>query len=78
MRLPTYGKPRVISCAELLERHVALPRGCLARNDMIFDDVMEVLEAGPDRAIVAEIDSRPRQVTFAERRHQRAYDGPNL
>lgn len=26
MRLPTYGKPRVISCAELLERHVALPR----------------------------------------------------
>ncbi len=33
---------------------------------MIFDDVMEVLEAGPDRAIVAEIDSRPRQVTFAE------------
>jgi len=29
MRLPTYGKPRVISCAELFSRHVALPRGCL-------------------------------------------------
>jgi superfamily II DNA or RNA helicase len=29
MRLPTYGKPRVISCAELHPRHVALPRGCL-------------------------------------------------
>ena len=28
MRLPTYGKPRVISCAELFPKHVALPRGC--------------------------------------------------
>jgi superfamily II DNA or RNA helicase len=29
MRLPTFGKPRVISCAELLSKHIALPRGCL-------------------------------------------------
>lgn len=29
MRLPTFGKPRIISCAELHPRHVALPRGCL-------------------------------------------------
>jgi superfamily II DNA or RNA helicase len=29
MRLPTYGKPRIISCAELHPHHVALPRGCL-------------------------------------------------
>ena len=32
MRLPTFGKPRVISCAEMFSRHVAsskgLPRGC--------------------------------------------------
>lgn len=28
MRLSTYGKPRVISCAEDLLQHVALPRGC--------------------------------------------------
>jgi len=28
MRLPTFGKPRIISCAELHTRHVALPRGC--------------------------------------------------
>ena len=28
MRLPTYGIPRVIGCAELLSHHVALPRGC--------------------------------------------------
>jgi superfamily II DNA or RNA helicase len=29
MRLPTFGKPRIISCAELFAQHVALPRGCL-------------------------------------------------
>lgn len=29
MRLTTYGKPRVISCAQLHPKHVALPRGCL-------------------------------------------------
>jgi hypothetical protein len=29
MRLPTFGKPRVISCAELFSKHIALPRGCL-------------------------------------------------
>jgi superfamily II DNA or RNA helicase len=34
MRLPTFGKPRVISCAELFARHIALPRGCL---DAVFD-----------------------------------------
>jgi superfamily II DNA or RNA helicase len=29
MRLPTFGKPRVISCASLHARHIGLPRGCL-------------------------------------------------
>jgi superfamily II DNA or RNA helicase/very-short-patch-repair endonuclease len=29
MRLPTYGKPRVIDCAEDHPKHIALPRGCL-------------------------------------------------
>lgn len=29
MRLPTFGKPRIISCAELFPKHIALPRGCL-------------------------------------------------
>jgi len=29
MRLPTFGKPRIISCAQLFSKHVALPRGCL-------------------------------------------------
>jgi hypothetical protein len=36
MRLPTFGKSRVISCAELFSRHIALPRGCL-------DDVLRLL-----------------------------------
>jgi len=36
MRLPTFGKPRVVSCAELHPRHIALPRGC-------FDEAVEVL-----------------------------------
>lgn len=29
MRLPTFGKPRVISCASLRARHIGLSRGCL-------------------------------------------------
>ncbi len=29
MRLPTFGKPRILACAELSPRHVGLPRGCL-------------------------------------------------
>ncbi|WP_343504774.1 MULTISPECIES: TOTE conflict system archaeo-eukaryotic primase domain-containing protein [Roseobacteraceae] len=36
MRLPTFGKPRIVSCAELHPRHVALPRGCL-------DEVVDLL-----------------------------------
>jgi hypothetical protein len=29
MRLSTFGKPRVIHCAEEFPRHIALPRGCM-------------------------------------------------
>jgi superfamily II DNA or RNA helicase len=36
MRLPTFGKPRVISCAELFSKHIALPRGCI-------DDLLSLL-----------------------------------
>lgn len=36
MRLATFGKPRIISCAELHSRHVGLPRGCL-------DEAIELL-----------------------------------
>jgi superfamily II DNA or RNA helicase len=37
MRLSTFGKPRIISCAELFAKHVALPRGCL---DAVIDLLM--------------------------------------
>jgi len=36
MRLPTYDKPRIISCAEDVAQHISLPRGCL-------DEVQELL-----------------------------------
>lgn len=36
MRLPTYGKPRIISCVEDHGQYVGLPRGCL-------DDVRQLL-----------------------------------
>ena len=36
MRLPTYAKPWIISCAEEHPQHISLPRGCL-------EDVREVL-----------------------------------
>lgn len=29
MRLPTFGKPRIIACAENYSQHIAIPRGCL-------------------------------------------------
>ena len=38
MRLSTFGKPRIISCAELYPHHVALPRGCL-------DETLELLRS---------------------------------
>jgi hypothetical protein len=30
MRMPTYNKPRIISCSEESEKYLALPRGCAA------------------------------------------------
>lgn len=29
MRLSTFSKPRIVSCAELHQKHIGLPRGCL-------------------------------------------------
>ncbi len=48
MRLPTFGKPRIISCAELHPRHVALPRGCL-------EEAVELLRS---HGIIAEVEDR--------------------
>jgi superfamily II DNA or RNA helicase len=38
MRLPTFGKPRVVSCGEDLSRHLALPRGCLQEVAALFKE----------------------------------------
>lgn len=38
MRLPTYGKPRIICCASLEAKYAMLPRGCL-------DEALELLES---------------------------------
>jgi len=58
MRLPTFGKPRVISCAELFSKHVALPPGCL-------DGLMGLLRSA---GIAAELrDERQREQLLAAR-----------
>jgi superfamily II DNA or RNA helicase len=36
MRLSTYGKPRIISCAEDFPEHMGLPRGCLQEALELF------------------------------------------
>ena len=48
MRLATFGKPRIISCAELHARHVGLPRGCV-------DDVVELLRANGAEATIEDL-----------------------
>jgi len=59
MRLSTFGKSRVIGCAEEFSKYIGLPRGC-------FDDVLEMLKA--HKVEVEVIDERyagnPILVTF--------------
>ena len=47
MRLSTFGKPRVIHCAEDLPQHIGLPRGCLEdlKDFFAFHDIrIELLD----------------------------------
>ncbi|MBV8141599.1 MAG: DUF559 domain-containing protein [Verrucomicrobia bacterium] len=39
MRLPTYGKPRIIHCAEEHRLHLALPRGCLDEARRVLQEL---------------------------------------
>jgi superfamily II DNA or RNA helicase len=60
MRFPTFGKPRIISCAELHPRHVALPRGCLDEAvELIRGEGAEV-ELNDQRVIGDPLPSRVR------------------
>ncbi|MEI6504210.1 MAG: DEAD/DEAH box helicase family protein, partial [Armatimonadota bacterium] len=59
MRLSTFGKPRIISCAEDYPRHIALPRGCL-------DEVVDLLQTiGVEVAVRDERESgQPLNLSF--------------
>src|ERR1043166_7569784 len=39
MRLPTFGKPRIIHCAEETPKYLALPRGCLDGAKKLLSDL---------------------------------------
>jgi superfamily II DNA or RNA helicase len=39
MRMPTYNKPRVISCSDESEKHLVLPRGCATDLFALFDNI---------------------------------------
>jgi superfamily II DNA or RNA helicase len=56
MRLSTALTPRVISCAEDLAQHVALPRGCLAALDDLLSEYGVKLEVEDLRADGAPLD----------------------
>jgi superfamily II DNA or RNA helicase len=64
MRLSTFGKPRVIRCAEEFPKHLALPRGC-------FDEITALLES---HKIAVDLDDQrfaglPLDLAFTGRLH---------
>ena len=62
MRLPTFGKPRVISCAELFTKHIAFPRGCV---DAALD-LLVPMESAPN-CVTSDMAARPSGRAFSER-----------
>jgi superfamily II DNA or RNA helicase len=56
MRLPTYGKPRVIGCAEDFAKHIALPRGCLNLLSNLFEKYGVELSISDERNKGVEVD----------------------
>jgi len=49
MRLSTYGKPRIIACAEELDRYIALPRGCLEELQALLGELLVEMDIRDDR-----------------------------
>ncbi|MCZ8517312.1 DEAD/DEAH box helicase family protein [Paenibacillus filicis] len=47
MRLPTYGKPRVIGCYEDFAQYIAIPRGC-------FEMMMDLMKTHQIEAVISE------------------------
>ncbi len=58
MRLPTFGKPRVISCAELFPKHIALPRGCLDELLDLFAELDMAADVRDERQPGSTLDTR--------------------
>jgi superfamily II DNA or RNA helicase len=56
MRLSTHNTPRIISCAELTERFIALPRGCLDVVQALFDELQVRVEFADERKAGCAID----------------------
>jgi superfamily II DNA or RNA helicase len=44
MRLPTYGKPRIISCADDFKKYIGLPRGCRDEVEELFHTHKAIIE----------------------------------
>ena len=59
MRLPTFGIPRVIGCAELLSHHIALPRGCHDQVEALLSSLGIVVRRRDERNR-----GRPIETTF--------------
>jgi superfamily II DNA or RNA helicase len=51
MRLSTFGKPRVIRCAEEFPRHIALPRGCLNEITAFFKSYNVAIQLDDQRFV---------------------------
>ncbi len=49
MRLSTFGKPRIVSCAEEFPRHMALPRGCMDDLRAFLDSQGIVMQIQDER-----------------------------
>lgn len=59
MRLSTFGKPRIISCAEEFPHHLALPRGCMGDLRAFLDSFQISLEIRDER-----FEGQPIEVDF--------------
>lgn len=59
MRLSTFGKPRVIRCAEEFSKHVALPRGCIGEITALLESHKIAVDLDDQRST-----GQPIDVTF--------------
>jgi len=56
MRLSTFGKPRVIRCAEEFPKHIALPRGCLDEITAFFKSHNVAVQLDDQRFVGSQIE----------------------